>query len=111
MREDLYMRLDSLNRWLGVKTPAEVFKSCPGCKNAELLEFEGEVFCDRCSWDSVLIHAEVLAEAQLLKQRKRAKPGTVIVTPKRESLAYRAWFATDQKSEGLRGHSDGIAHG
>ncbi len=92
------MRLDALNRSLGVKTPAQVFKNCPGCKNEELLEFEGEVLCTRCSWDSVLIHAEVLAEAQIRKQRLKAKPGEVIVTRKRESQAYQSWFLPTEQS-------------
>ena len=71
------MRLDVLNQWLGVKTPAEVFNNCAICKDNHLMEFEGEVFCTRCTWDSVLINAEILAAAQLRWQQKRgtAKEG------------------------------------
>ena len=56
-------RLDSLNEQLGVKTPAQIFTKCPRCKRDDLLEFEGEVFCNHCPWDSVLMNAEVLALA------------------------------------------------
>ena len=98
---------------MGSRPRAEVFKSCPGCKNKELLEFEGEVFCARCSWDSILIHAEVLAEAQLLRQRRRAKSGTdtTIVTPKRESSAYLAWFMPTETQGPQRGRLSGAATG
>jgi hypothetical protein len=75
------MRLDIMNRWLGVKTPAEAFKNCLRCKSSDLFEFEGEVFCNKCNWDSVLIHAEALALAQLRMQHNRARQnrGEVVV--------------------------------
>lgn len=67
------MRLDALNQFLGLKTPEQVFKKCPKCRTDDLFKFECEVFCQRCSWDSVIIHAEALAAAQLRWQQKRAK--------------------------------------
>ncbi len=67
------MRLDSLNKGLGVRTPAEVFKKCLRCRSADLLDFEGEVFCLKCNWDSVVIHAEALAAAQIRKQQRKGQ--------------------------------------
>ena len=67
------MQLDLMNRITGVKSPAEVLKSCPKCKNANLFKFEGEAFCTKCNWDSVDIHAELLAEAHLANQHQAAK--------------------------------------
>jgi hypothetical protein len=73
------MRLDAINQVLGMKTPAQVFKKCFRCKGSDLLEFEGEVFCQRCSWDSVVIHAEALAVAMAnAKRGKRRKSGVQI---------------------------------
>jgi len=75
------MRLDAMNQMLGLKTPAQIFKNCPKCKCADLLEFEGEVFCNRCPWDSVIIHAEALAAAMASAKRgKRAKDAAKAVT-------------------------------
>ena len=65
------MRLDVMNRRLGVRIPSEVFTSCPRCKKSELLTFEGEVFCLGCNWDSVDIHAEALSLAELHRQQRR----------------------------------------
>ena len=66
------MQLDIFNKTLGVIPPAEVFHSCPRCKSGDLFVFEGEVFCQRCAWDSVSVHAEVLADAQLRSQQRHA---------------------------------------
>ena len=68
------MQLDVMNRITGVKKPSDVFKTCPNqnCENADLLVFEAEVFCLKCNWDSVAIHAEVLAEVQLRRLEERA---------------------------------------
>lgn len=66
------MQLDTFNKILGVRTPVEVFRCCPRCKCPRLFDFEGEVFCQRCSWTSIDIHAEVLADVQLRRQQERA---------------------------------------
>jgi hypothetical protein len=63
-------RLDVMNRRLGVKIPSDVFTSCPRCRKSDLLTFEGEVFCLSCNWDSVDIHAEALALAELHRQNR-----------------------------------------
>ena len=76
------MRLDVMNRRLGVKIPSEVFKSCPRCRKEELLIFEGEVFCLSCNWDSVELHAEALALAQLYRQQKKAVAAPVRSLPR-----------------------------
>jgi hypothetical protein len=64
--------LDALDHLTGVTPPAEVFDRCPRCRAEEPLKFEGEVFCLKCSWDSVDIHAEALAAAQIYQCQARA---------------------------------------
>jgi hypothetical protein len=71
------MKLNSFNKLLGVIPPAEAFKSCPRCKSTKLFDFEGEVFCQRCEWDSVALHAEILAEVRLRRKQTQADIGSV----------------------------------
>ena len=54
------------------RTPAEVFTACPACGCTNLLKFEGEAFCLRCDWDSVLLHAECEATSRMAKARAEA---------------------------------------
>ena len=63
------MRMDVMNKWLNVKTPAEVFTSCPHCRSKSLFDFEGEIFCNGCNWDSIEVHAEILAVAQINRNK------------------------------------------
>lgn len=35
------------------KTAAQVFHSCPRCKNPEPLVLDDEVMCGRCNWNSI----------------------------------------------------------
>lgn len=56
-----------------VKVPASVFKVCPQCRSPNLIQFDGEVFCGFCSWDSVLLHEECRQTA-FFYQRQHTRP-------------------------------------
>lgn len=49
-----------------LKSPREAFPKCPSCLSsrvAPLGDSEEEVYCRDCDWNSVAIHAELMAEA------------------------------------------------
>ncbi|MGE4107365.1 MAG: primase-helicase zinc-binding domain-containing protein [Bacteriovoracia bacterium] len=41
-----------------IKKPSDIFKHCPHCKSRDQFRFDGEVFCNSCGWNSVLVSAE-----------------------------------------------------
>ena len=49
------MRSRNRNR---IKKGSEVFSSCPACESPNLIQFEDEVICSYCSWDSISIRVE-----------------------------------------------------
>lgn len=66
-----------------VKKPSDVFSKCPKCGSPNLLKFEGDVFCNYCQWDSIILRAE--AEFSALypgttNDTESAKEPVVIVT-------------------------------
>jgi len=43
------------------RKPTDVFKKCPRCAefgDADLFEFDGDVFCDCCGWNSIGVQVE-----------------------------------------------------
>ena len=42
---------------------------CPRCKHEHLLEFEGDAFCMKCSWDSIGANVESLGLLSLFSQK------------------------------------------
>ena len=55
------------------REPGKIFKFCPRCRSPNLLKFDGEVFCNYCSWDSVLLQVEC-KDAAFFNKRKEQRP-------------------------------------
>jgi hypothetical protein len=35
------------------KSAVDAFKQCPACESRNVFDFEGEVFCSYCDWNSI----------------------------------------------------------
>lgn len=43
---------------------------CPRCRHRDLLEFEGDAFCMKCSWDSIGANVDSLGLNRLFSESK-----------------------------------------
>ena len=67
-----------------LKSPVEAFPKCPSCLSSRVERFlEEQVYCRDCAWNSINIHAELMAEAgiwpkvpaSVFKEKKRFGKG------------------------------------
>ena len=83
-----------------IKSPIDAFKKCPACGSNEIEPLtDDSVFCQRCDWDSIEIHAKLLAEANFPPKM-----------PKFESKAFKDGFkSTGSESwSGIREALDAV---
>ena len=48
--------------------PSKIFKACPYCDSRYIWEFDGQVFCSSCDWDSINVFVECNSMEDLFKQ-------------------------------------------
>ncbi len=52
-----------VNAKSAVRTPVEVFKTCPDCQSPRLIPVSSDVLCADCDWDSIELYADVQADS------------------------------------------------
>lgn len=64
-----------------VRKPCDVFKCCPECDSHNLLDFESEVFCMHCDWNSIETHVEARLNAQANRAQEVATVSPLYPSP------------------------------
>ena len=53
--------------------PAKAFTECQECESKDVFEFDGDLFCNPCGWNSIEHRVESQLSSQIAKHRKQSK--------------------------------------